>query len=315
MNDFLNMEKIFCPTRIENAQNFMKDGSKFAYYTNASTAVEIIRNQEIWLRNALIMNDYSEISYGLKLFRNGLESQAGQEFGKALNSIELNLFDKTMEWFETLEETILTDTFITCLSSHFPSENQHGRLSMWRAYGNTALVVNHSPFLNENAYSGIYSVPVHYWNQTDFDSELSKVARLIDENNCYLKNAEKSSIQRGIYSLLLSTAIGTKHPGFAEEMELRIFTIPTFSATCDKIVKRIVTIHDVPQEVVILPLIRDSDYGVQLDLPNILDNIIVGPTPYPFSMQKAFVQVLEKVGVGSAWDRVSVSEIPLRTIT
>ena len=192
MNIFSYIDKIFCPTRIENAQNLMKDGSKFAYYTNASTAVEIIRNREIWLRNALIMNDYSEILYGLKLFRNALKSTSGQKYIKALNSIELNLFDKTMGWFEFWEKTILTDTFITCLSSHFPSENQNGRLSMWRAYGNTALVVNRSPFLNENAYSGIYSLPVHYWNQDDFDSELSTVAKLIDENICYLKNAEES---------------------------------------------------------------------------------------------------------------------------
>ena len=98
-------------------------------------------------------------------------------------------------------------------------------------------------------------------------------------------------------------------------MELRVFTIPSYYETCDKIVKRIVTVHGVPQEAVILPLIRDPDSGVQLDLPGILDNIIVGPTPYPFSMQKAFVQVLEEVGVGNPWDRVSVSEIPLRTIT
>ena len=293
----------------------MKDGNNFAYYTNASTAVEIIRNREIWLRNALIMNDYSEILYGLKLFRNALKSLAGQKFIKALISIELNLFDKTMGWFEDWEKTILTNTFITCLSSHFPSENLNGRLSMWRAYGNTALVVNSSAFFNENSYPGIYSLSVHYWNQDDFDSELSKVAKLIEENNFYLKNVEESSIQQGIYLLFLSTAIGTKHPGFAEEMELRVFTIPSYYETCDKIVKRIVTIHGVPQEVVILPMIRDPDNGVLLDFPSILDKIIVGPTPYPISIKKAFVQVLEEVGVGSPWDRVSVSEIPLRTIT
>ena len=98
-------------------------------------------------------------------------------------------------------------------------------------------------------------------------------------------------------------------------MDLRVYTIPSYIKTSDKIVKRFVTIHGVPQEVVVLPLIRDPENGLQLDIPSILDNIIVGPTPYPFSMQKAFVQVLEEVGVGSPWDRVSVSEIPLRTIT
>ena len=251
-----------------------------------------------------------------------LNSPAGQNFKEALNSIKSNLFDYAMKCVEIWERNVLTDTFITCLSSHFPSENQHGRLSMWRAYGNTALVVNNSPFLDENAYPGIYSLLVHYWNQSDFNSELSKVAKLIDDNNCIFENETESLIEQGIYSLLLSTAIGTKHPGFEEEMELRVFTIPSIHftipsihGTCGKIVKRIVTIHGVPQEVVILSLIRDPDNGVQLDIPSILDNIIVGPTPYPFSMQKAFVQVLEKVGVGNPRDRVSVSEIPLRTVT
>ena len=315
MNNFLDMLKIFCPTEVEKGQKLMEASSKFAYYTNANTAVKIIRNQEIWLRNALVMNDYSEISYGLKLFKNALKSQSGQNFREALNSIESNLFDKTEGWLETWERTILTDTFITCLSSHCPSENHNGKLSMWRAYGNTALVVNDVAFLNESDDSGIYSLIVNYWNQNDFENELSKVAKLIDKNNCYLKNVGESFIQHGIYSFFLFTAIGTKHPGFAEEMELRVYSIPSIFKTSDNIVKRIVTIHGVPQEVVVLPLIRDPENGLQLDIPSILDNIIVGPTPYPFSMQKAFVQVLEEVGVGNPWDRVSVSEIPLRTVT
>ena len=190
MSNFSKVDEIFCPTRVQNALNFAEDDKKLAYYTNASTAVEIIRNQEIWLRNALLMNDYSELSYGLNLFRNSLNSQAGQEFKDALNSIKLNLFDKAIRLFEPWESTVLTDTFITCFSAHLPSENQHGRLSMWRAYGNTALVVDSSPFLNAKANSGIYSVPVHYWNQSDFNSELSKVAVLIDENRSYFKNGK-----------------------------------------------------------------------------------------------------------------------------
>ena len=115
--------------------------------------------------------------------------------------------------------------------------------------------------------------------------------------------------------MLFSTAIGTKHPVFAEEKELRVFTIPSISEPYDKIVKRIVTIHGAPQEVVILPLIKYSDNGLRLDLPTILNKIILGPTPYPFSMQKTFVQVLKEVGVGSPRKKVSVSEIPLRSTT
>ena len=46
----------------------LNEGYKFAYYTTADIAKKILEKKEIWLRNAHVMNDYSELSYGLGLF-------------------------------------------------------------------------------------------------------------------------------------------------------------------------------------------------------------------------------------------------------
>ncbi len=46
-----------------------KRKKRFSYYTNAETALKIIRNGEVWLRNVHVMNDTSELAYGFSLFK------------------------------------------------------------------------------------------------------------------------------------------------------------------------------------------------------------------------------------------------------
>lgn len=46
---------------------------KFAHYTSAQVATDIIKapgeDRCLWLRNAMLMNDFSEIEYGQQLLR------------------------------------------------------------------------------------------------------------------------------------------------------------------------------------------------------------------------------------------------------
>lgn len=44
------------------------DGVRFVHYTTAEVAVSIIKNRGIWMRNAFVMNDYSEVRYGMDCF-------------------------------------------------------------------------------------------------------------------------------------------------------------------------------------------------------------------------------------------------------
>lgn len=310
-----NILEIFCPTQYEREMKLMSENKQFAYYTTADCAFKIINNEEIWLRNALTMNDYSEISYGIKLFKSSLDSQAGQNFIVALNSIKSDLFEQTMNWYDQWETVVLNDTFIACLSLHCPSEDHHGRLSMWRAYGDVALVVNNSNFTGNENDLGIYSLTVNYWGQKEFERELLRVANLIFKNKERLAK-EEDLLHNGIYNLLIQTAIGTKHPGFAEEKELRIYTIPShFKTETNRVKKKVESIHGIPQEIVILPLIDYSPDGPNLEFPSILSRIIIGPTSYPFSMHKAFYELLKENNVAEPLEKISVSKIPLRKTT
>ena len=61
--------EIFCPGNMGKLSKIKSGNRKFAYYTSADTAKKIIQNEEIWFRNATVMNDFSEISYGLSLVK------------------------------------------------------------------------------------------------------------------------------------------------------------------------------------------------------------------------------------------------------
>jgi hypothetical protein len=50
-----------------------------------------------------------------------------------------------------------------------------------------------------------------------------------------------------------------------------------------------------------------------LDIPTLLDRVIIGPTPYPWVIGQAFIAALTKAGVKDAAARVFASGIPIRT--
>lgn len=43
----------------------LRNGNRFAYYTSAAVAKAILTEKRIWLRNALMMNDFREIDHGM----------------------------------------------------------------------------------------------------------------------------------------------------------------------------------------------------------------------------------------------------------
>jgi hypothetical protein len=47
----------------------MLNGQKqrFVHYTSADAAMSMIRNKEVWMRKASMMNDFSEVEYGIEL--------------------------------------------------------------------------------------------------------------------------------------------------------------------------------------------------------------------------------------------------------
>jgi hypothetical protein len=58
---------------IQRIQRLKDAGRKLAHYTTAENGLKIIEGKTIWLRNAAVMNDFSEIQHGRDCLKWALE--------------------------------------------------------------------------------------------------------------------------------------------------------------------------------------------------------------------------------------------------
>ena len=294
--------------------------SRFFYYTDAETAMKIIESREIWLRNAQVMNDYSEIRYGLDQIRSALFSadDASGIFAEVKNvfgptavvpiqqRLESSLWGMDRFWGQ--------ETYLACLSRHEAREDTTGRLSMWRAYGDVAIVINGAPFAAPPSGQGKpFSAPVLYLDRSECVSRLSNVAQTLRDYADALKSQISwENVVNAFMNLAYSVSICAKHPGFREENEWRVvFHPPPLSNP--HITPKQVVIKGVAQTVWALKLVHDPANGLTgADLPNLLERIIIGPTAHPLVSREAFVRLLEAARVPAAVEKVVLSDIPLR---
>jgi hypothetical protein len=104
-----------------------------------------------------------------------------------------------------------------------------------------------------------------------------------------------------------------KHEGFDEEREWRVIHSPTRHSP-EHIRSSIELVAGVPQRIYKIFLRSDAEAGLTgLNPDELIDRIIIGPTQYPFAMYDAFVSALSDVGVSDAANRVTISQIPVRT--
>ncbi len=111
---------------------------------------------------------------------------------------------------------------------------------------------------------------------------------------------------------LLAEVVSIKHPGFEEEKEWRVVYWPKL-APSSYVSQEIASIGGSPQLIHKIPLKKIPDKGLNvIEIDQVLDRIIIGPTTFPDALREALIYELEKVGVGEAGNRVVVSDIPLR---
>jgi hypothetical protein len=78
--------------------------------------------------------------------------------------------------------------------------------------------------------------------------------------------------------------------------------------------KSVENINGVPQLVYKIPLKNAPSEGIiGIEIPEVLDRIIIGPSSFPWPLYDAFVSVPKEAGVTDAERKVIVSDIPLRT--
>lgn len=309
------ISEIFFPSQLRQVQLISSENRKFSHYTTAESALNILQSRQVWMRNAAIMNDFSEIEYGLALLNGAYGSEDGAALKALLDSVHTGFCDELNTLFNGWLSHFRTETYVISLSEHLPHENETGRLSMWRAYGGStgvALVLNATPFLTSNNNLKAYSSLVEYLDEDGFRLRFREILDQMIEKCSIWTSLDRKFLMSYIFTVFRFAVICTKHPGFHEEREWRVVYAPTLEPSAT-IMRSLGSIKGVPQAFYKLPLRHSPDDGlIGADIPSLLERLIVGPSQYPLTTAKAFVAVLADLGVENASDRVCVSNIPLR---
>ena len=70
--------RTFFPYAAAARERMLRDQTRIVYYTSAATAMQILRNREIWMRNTQVMNDFLEVDHGISCVQRALATEAGR---------------------------------------------------------------------------------------------------------------------------------------------------------------------------------------------------------------------------------------------
>lgn len=291
-------------------------GLQFAHYTTAETALEIIAGRSVWLRNAAVMNDHSEIEHGRAILSTLLEGPVGRRLCAALDAVHDGVSNTVRAHFYQDAHDARETTYMTSMCEHGPTE-WFGRLSMWRAYGGpragAAIVLKPGVVTDPSLNLGLYPSPVLYGDASDVAVELGAVADALERAPGAVAAVDADMVAHVVAGALHFAMLSIKHRGFEEEREWRILC-PARELSPDRPVRRVVrSVAGIPQLVCELPLHgKGGTFLPQLTWENMLERIIVGPSLHPEVVKRAFEAELQAQDV-SRWDQiVELSEIPLR---
>jgi hypothetical protein len=310
------LANIFFPYDLEKIASVRRDKARFVHYTTAGAAMSILRNREVWMRNASTMNDFMEVQHGMNCltaaYNNG---SSGKRFKNALNDVFTGITNEIEKTFNIWNEDFKKNTYLICVSEHEQLEDNLGRLSMWRAYSESAgvaIVMDATTFLNPIDVLKAYTTPVAYLSDRDFDGEFEKVANNIAAEKDFLKSLEREIIADLVFRSFKWMIIRTKHPGFREEREWRVVYSPSMDVST-QLQKDIQVIRGVPQTIYKIFLRDIPDEGlIGIEIPLLVKRIIIGPSQFPLVLYQAFCDLLSEVGVDDPESKVVVSDIPLR---
>ena len=133
--DFDRLNDALFPYLRRKQRRVLKRSLRFVHYTTAAAAESIISGRSVWMRSTTCMNDFSEVEHGMACFDKAWDGKSGRALRGALDSVFPKISEDMDGLFKKYRLTILKGSFIACFSEHSHRENEHGRLSMWRAYG------------------------------------------------------------------------------------------------------------------------------------------------------------------------------------
>jgi hypothetical protein len=223
---------------------------------------------------------------------------------------------ETLTRFDEWWAHIRVNTYVSSISEHEDSEDEHGRLSMWRAFGGTlarvAIVLRIPKHTGSAERLNLIFSPVAYMNQDQVNYTIFTIVENIKANADFLRTLDRATLGGWLFSTLVAGVTCLKHEGFLEEREWRAIYDP-IRASSPLMTRSTEVIGGIPQFIYQIPLDRSFSADVAgLDLASIFDRLIIGPSPYPWVMYEAFTDALTTAGVADANKRVLISGIPIR---
>jgi hypothetical protein len=314
----LKLEGIFMPhARKQRDELYGSDPDpRFVHYTSAENALSIIRTKRLWMRSTVCMNDYREVQHGwdilAKFFKENIE-----RFCSAVDAVAPGAAKEAIRRFDGWwEPGIRFHTYVASVSEHLRKEDFHGRLSMWRAFGNNATrvgIVFRVPSLSQvpDMLNIIFS-PAAYLTEDEAHAVINDVIKNIELQADLLRTLPGDTVMQYLFTMLRAAATCLKHDGFGEEREWRAIYSPKLQAsklmeTATEVIGGVPQIvHKIPLDASVDPVLADLDFACTFD------RLIIGPSPFPLPIADAFADALGKAGIKDAANRVFASRIPIR---
>jgi hypothetical protein len=184
----------FVPPEIAKKSTAAKSAlTRFVHYTTAETGLKILTNAELWMRNASTMNDLSDVRYGLDCIHRVLDDDS-HKLRKVVNDLVPGIWEQVKNNVRQWSTQIWLGAWIASISEHNVDEDDAGRLSMWRAYGQNsgvAIVINPAPIFSESNVLHVYAQPVLYMGVSALSQQFDSVAEK-------LASCGKEALEAGI---------------------------------------------------------------------------------------------------------------------
>lgn len=316
----MRFRAIFMPRATKKLLAVANDPSiRFVHYTTADSFKQMLASGSIWMRNARGMNDLTEVTNGHSRIRGALFTDGRiDRLRSALDALHPGsaLSDAILSHVDGHMNSLLHDTYITCVSEHDPSEDSIGRLSMWRAYTEgsvgVGLVLNTEAFKSETDVLGVYSSPVSYLRDAEISADIEQIVANIDRERLWLSTQKPDLIVSWGFAMFLFGMTCLKHPGFAEEREWRIIHNPTLYPS-QEVRPEVVSLSGIPQRIYRIPLRDYPERGFVGASPNrLIARVIIGPSNYGPIVRQALIDCMADAGIRDPESRIINSEIPLR---
>ena len=297
----------------EYEQLYSSNDQTLAHYTTADALFGIVEKKAVWMRNARHMNDKREVEFSRTSFFNYMKKENGnRDFSDLINSIHSNSYDEVVHQEVAVANSIYNQTYLTCLSLHHKVDDRHGKLSMWRGYGNgtvpVTIVVNRDQVMG-NGIPGINGNPVRYFDENG--DWVKQFIELLKNHRTDLASQSKVDFVNQVRYFLFTMYLSIKHLGFSEEKEWRLFYLPEvyYSKLMDEN-KDIICFNGYPQTIYKIPLDGKSyNNGTVLSIDNLVDEIIIGPCSEPALAHDAIASLMQRE---NADVKVRCCDIPFR---